>query len=97
MASSPASLSIQQNYGEKGIPMSSQDQSQQPKLDAGKLGHAGKAAGKVALMIALYAIGGPLVLFGFATQAEGAARGWLAIGLGFVLCGAATSVAKSLL
>ncbi len=48
-------------------------------------------------MIALYAIGGPLVLFGFATQAEGAARGWLAIGLGFVLCGAATSVAKSLL
>jgi hypothetical protein len=71
--------------------------SQSPsKPDAVKLSHAGKAAGKVVLMIALYAIGGLLVLAGIAADAKGASRGWLAIGMGIGLCSGATTVAKSL-
>jgi hypothetical protein len=76
--------------------MTSQNPSQAPKPDTAKLSHAAKTAGQVALMIALYAIGGALVLFGFAAEAEGASRGWLAFGLGFAICGGATSIAKSL-
>jgi hypothetical protein len=71
--------------------------SQSPsKPDAVKLSHAGKAAGKVALMIALYAIGGLLALSGIAAEAKGASRGWLAVGLGLGCCSVATTIAKSL-
>jgi hypothetical protein len=74
--------------------MSSQNPS---KPDAVKLSHAGKAAGKVALMIALYAIGGLLALSGIAAEAKGgASRGWLAVGLGLGCCSVATTIAKSL-
>jgi hypothetical protein len=75
--------------------MTSQNPSQ-PKPNTAKLSYAGKAAAKVALMIALYVIGGLLALVGIAAEAKGASRGWLAVGLGLGCCSVATTIAKSL-
>ncbi len=69
--------------------MISQEQNQAQQAGGSKLGERGKLAGWIALAIVLAIVGIALILIGLAATAEGASRGWLALGLGGAAFGGA--------
>jgi hypothetical protein len=73
----------------------SQEQNQAPQAGSSKLGERGKLAGWIALAAVLALVGIALIIIGLAATAEGASRGWLALGLGGAAFGGARYIFRN--